>query len=278
VAVRGDLVVEPREQFTVALSDPVNATLGTASAAIDVRDDEPLVVKIVSPTVTEGDAGTRPAVFTVTVTPPPAGTTVSAGWAVEAGTAEVPGDVQAANGTLTFTADSASASVTAQVVGDTLAETPSSKSFRLAFTGLTSSDGRPVVLADPTVGTILDDDPAGTPAWPFDGFGAPVDNPPVVNVVKAGATVPLKFGLGGDRGLGIFAPGYPASVKVACDASSTDALEETATPGSATLGYDAATDRYHYNWQTDRSWGGSCRTLVLKFADGSEQTAQFRFR
>ncbi|HZG94977.1 MAG TPA: PxKF domain-containing protein, partial [Mycobacteriales bacterium] len=54
------------------------------------------------------------------------------------------------------------------------------------------------------------------PAWQFEGFFAPVDNAPIVNVVKAGSTVPVKFGLGGNRGMDIFAPGFPASSKVAC--------------------------------------------------------------
>jgi hypothetical protein len=38
---------------------------------------------------------------------------------------------------------------------------------------------------------------------------APVDSPPTVNTVKAGAAVPVKFSVNGDRGLDIFAVGYP---------------------------------------------------------------------
>jgi len=38
-----------------------------------------------------------------------------------------------------------------------------------------------------------------------------VDNPPTKNVVKAGAAVPVKFSLGGDRGLNIFASTSPSS-------------------------------------------------------------------
>ena len=114
-------------------------------------------------------------------------------------------------------------------------------------------------------------------SWPWQGFFAPVDNAPVVNVVKAGAAVPVKFSLGGDRGLGIFAPGYPVSVAHPCGTSApADDLEETATPGAATLTYDAASDRYHYNWRTEKSWAGTCRTLVLRFADGSQRSAEFR--
>ena len=116
------------------------------------------------------------------------------------------------------------------------------------------------------------------PAWQFEGFFAPVDNAPIVNVVKAGSTVPVKFGLGGNRGMDIFAPGFPASAKVSCTGGPLDTLEETALPGQATLTYDAASGRYHYNWKTQSSWSGTCRRLVLRLADGTEKTAEFRFK
>ena len=109
-------------------------------------------------------------------------------------------------------------------------------------------------------------------------FYAPVDNPSVVNLVKAGSAVPVKFALGGDFGMDIFATGYPASASRPCAGGLTDALEETATPGSATLTYDPGSGRYHYNWKTDKAWAGTCRTLVLRFVDGSEATAEFRFK
>ena len=41
--------------------------------------------------------------------------------------------------------------------------------------------------------------------YDFSGFFSPVDNPDVLNQVKAGSTIPVKFGLGGDQGLDIFA-------------------------------------------------------------------------
>jgi len=49
----------------------------------------------------------------------------------------------------------------------------------------------------------------------FSGFFPPVDNPPVVNVVNAGRAIPVKFSLGGNKGLNIFAPGYPVSQQIA---------------------------------------------------------------
>ena len=43
----------------------------------------------------------------------------------------------------------------------------------------------------------------------FAGFFPPVDNLPAWNSVKAGQAIPIKFSLGGNKGLNIFATGYP---------------------------------------------------------------------
>lgn len=119
----------------------------------------------------------------------------------------------------------------------------------------------------------------GVTVFEFEGFFAPVLNPPAVNVVKAGAAVPVKFSLGGDRGLDIFAAGSPTSAPIACDASDpVGAIEETVTAGRSGLSYDAVADQYIYVWKTQPAWAGSCRELILTFADGSVQRAQFQFR
>ncbi|HVZ50283.1 MAG TPA: PxKF domain-containing protein [Gemmatimonadaceae bacterium] len=54
------------------------------------------------------------------------------------------------------------------------------------------------------------------PSYDWHGFFDPIDNPPKVNKVEGGATVPIKFSLGGDQGLDVFAPGYPASQPASC--------------------------------------------------------------
>ena len=111
----------------------------------------------------------------------------------------------------------------------------------------------------------------------FAGFFQPIDNG-VFNRMKAGRAVPVKFGLGGDHGLDIFAAGYPRVTTVSCEGNATaDPVEETETAGASTLTYDAASERYHYVWKTDKNWAGSCRSLELKFSDGSVQTALFDF-
>jgi hypothetical protein len=117
-----------------------------------------------------------------------------------------------------------------------------------------------------------------TVIWNFAGFFKPVENPPVFNRVKAGRGIPVRFSLGGDQGLAIFASGYPASVQIPCDFSSpTVPLNDTVAAGSDSLSYDPASDTYTYIWRTDRAWAGTCRALILKLADGTLHYAYFSF-
>jgi hypothetical protein len=111
------------------------------------------------------------------------------------------------------------------------------------------------------------------------GFSPPVDNPPTVNVVKAGSAIPVSFGLGGDQGLAILAAGSPSSREVSCDtASPFDDLEPTASAGNSTLAYDATSGLYTYVWKSDKSWAGTCRQLDLGLIDGTDHVALFKFR
>lgn len=113
----------------------------------------------------------------------------------------------------------------------------------------------------------------------FEGFFPPVDNKPTFNVVKAGSTVPVKFSLGGDFGLNIFAAGFPKSNVIACDSTAiTDGIEQVAAPGSSGLSYDATTGQYSYNWKTSKPWAGTCRQLVVKLIDGTTHRALFQFK
>jgi alpha-tubulin suppressor-like RCC1 family protein len=115
--------------------------------------------------------------------------------------------------------------------------------------------------------------------YAFTGFFPPVANPPVFNVMNAGRAVPVKFGLDGDQGLQIFAAGYPRVVTVACpNGAPTNDVGETVPAGANSLSYDPVADQYNYVWNTERGWAGRCRQLVLRFADGNEQRANFQLR
>ena len=67
------------------------------------------------------------------------------------------------------------------------------------------------------------------------------------SVVKAGGAIPVKFSLGGNFGLNIFAANYPASQMVNCNSSDrSDAIEETVAAGGSSLSYNATTNQYTY--------------------------------
>ncbi|MER7959985.1 PxKF domain-containing protein [Streptomyces sp. NPDC096030] len=113
--------------------------------------------------------------------------------------------------------------------------------------------------------------------YAFSGFFAPVDNPPVVNEVNAGRTVPVKFSLGGDQGLDILAPNSPSSQQVTCNSSAPVDVVETTTSQSG-LTYNAATGEYQYNWKTQKAWSGTCRVFTLTLDDGTVHTLNFQFK
>jgi sugar lactone lactonase YvrE len=113
-------------------------------------------------------------------------------------------------------------------------------------------------------------------AYDFAGFFAPISNLPALNKAKAGSAIPVKFSLGGNQGLHVFAPGYPAAQVVACGGNETGDITSTMTAGASGLSYDAASNRYTYVWKTDAAWTG-CRQLVLRFNDGSQRVANFQF-
>jgi hypothetical protein len=133
-------------------------------------------------------------------------------------------------------------------------------------------------LFDSTPTLLIVEPPKDQEVFPFSGFLAPVDAPPVVNSVKAGAAVPVKFSLGGDRGLQIFAADHPSSQQTSCSGGGVDDIEETVSAGGSTLVYDATSDQYTYIWKSDKAWAGSCRELQVRFVDGQTHVAQFRFR
>ena len=112
--------------------------------------------------------------------------------------------------------------------------------------------------------------------YDYSGFFSPVDNLPVVNSVKAGQAVPVKFRLAGDFGLDVLQV-MPQSQSVGCSsAMPLDAIEQTVAAGSSSLSYDPATSQYSYVWKTDKSFKG-CRSLIITLDDGTVHTAFFKF-
>jgi hypothetical protein len=110
--------------------------------------------------------------------------------------------------------------------------------------------------------------------WPFTGFFSPINNLPTVNTAKSGSSIPVKFSLGGDRGLAILASGYPKTTAVSCTTAPQDPVEDLTTSTSG-LQYDATSNQYTYVWKTTKGKTG-CFQLDLKLVDGQTYSAMFK--
>jgi hypothetical protein len=127
------------------------ATLFLVLAAASAAADAPSLA-VSDALVTEGDSGTKNALFTVSLSAASAGP-VTVDYATADGSAKAPGDYTATTGTLTFAAGELSKQVAVAVVGDTLDELHETYSLDLSNpVGATLGDAR-------GAGTILDNDP-----------------------------------------------------------------------------------------------------------------------
>jgi predicted extracellular nuclease len=112
----------------------------------------------------------------------------------------------------------------------------------------------------------------------FKGFLTPIYNTPAINMFKAGQAAPVRFSLGGFKGLDIFAAGYPASQQMSCVTGELlGSAEATVTAGASSLAYDPTTNTYTYIWLTNKSWAGTCRQLTVMLNDGTTQQAIINF-
>jgi hypothetical protein len=115
-------------------------------------------------------------------------------------------------------------------------------------------------------------------AYTFGGFLSPVDNPPVVNMGRAGKTYPVKWHITDASGNKVTSLSAVSSIKhkaVACGSFSgdpTDALETTATGGTS-LSYNG---QFIYHWTTPSQPG--CYELFVTLADGGVHTANFNLK
>jgi hypothetical protein len=143
--------------------------------------------------------------------------------------------------------------------------------------------------------TVIDDLPLVTPGedpapdpetvidpsitYDFKGFYSPVSNYPSKNSVSAGTTVPVKFSLGGNKGLDVFLKEFPSSRKVSCSTlESTNKNDLAVRAVSTNFTYDASKDQYNYVWRTDKTWKGTCREFAVMLKDGTRRSAVFQFK
>jgi hypothetical protein len=111
------------------------------------------------------------------------------------------------------------------------------------------------------------------------GFYHPVDMGGVLNTVKNGATVPLKFEVfeGATEWTDTSVVQSLTLKQVACNTGlPSDAIEITATGGTS-LRYDTTAGQFVYNWKTP-NMGNTCWDVTLTVVDGSSITAHFKLR
>ncbi|MEU8434754.1 PxKF domain-containing protein [Streptomyces sp. NPDC029216] len=119
--------------------------------------------------------------------------------------------------------------------------------------GVTVVDDSTVTATAPPAGAAGTVDvtvttPAGTSAaahyrylYAFDGFRAPVDNPPAANRINAGRSVPLTFTLHGEHGLDVLAPGRPSVQQTDCTTNAAIGTPVSAqSAGDSALQYESA--------------------------------------
>jgi YVTN family beta-propeller protein len=148
----GDTKFETNETFTVALSSPTNATLGTGSATGTIlNDDGVTALSINNVSKAEGNSGTTGFSFTVTLSAA-SGVAATVDYATSDGTAQAPGDYTATTGSLTFAPGETSKTITVPVNGDT-----SSEPDETFTVNLTNPRGAIINLGTGTA-TIINDD------------------------------------------------------------------------------------------------------------------------
>ncbi len=226
VLVNGDTTIEPDETFSVNLSSAAGAVIGTPTATGTIQDDDsPLSLSISDAAINEGDSGTTPFVFTVSLSNI-ADTPVTVSYATADFTATVSdGDYVAQSGTLTFTPGVVSQIVSIAVLGDTSFE--SNESF---IVNLTNPVG--ATLADSQgVGTILNDDAA--PSLSIGGVA--VDAPAMLGDTVAAVFAVTLVGI----------TELPATVQFATvDDTAIAGIDYIATSGILTFNPGAATSQY----------------------------------
>jgi outer membrane autotransporter protein len=151
IEIIGDTKVENDESFTLAVSNVQGTQLiDPGPYTFTILNDDAPVIRVSDATAKEGDAGTTPLTFTVTLVTP-AAIPVQVAYSTTPGTATAGQDYQSVDSTLTFAPGETQKTITVDVLGDTLFEanetltlnaTPSNGGARVTATGTITNDDR----------------------------------------------------------------------------------------------------------------------------------------
>ncbi|MBI2823693.1 MAG: hypothetical protein HYX69_03260 [Planctomycetia bacterium] len=207
VTVKGDTTPEANEHVHVNLTAPSNATIADGQAVGTISNDDGLVASVATAAVAEGNSGTTPLIFTVTLTQAVNDpVTLNFSTAPDTGganpaTADI--DYVPKTGTVTIPANQTTAQFSIDVKGDTANEPD--ETF---LVNLSAPTGGPTIVTPQVTGTITNDDPLPaisiTDAKVAEGDTA--DTPTMTfNVTlsaASGKTVTVHFATGNDTTTG----------------------------------------------------------------------------
>jgi chitinase len=152
VTILGDTLVEGNESFNLVLGTPGGATIADGTGLGTIQNDDVLpILSIADAQASEGNAGTKLMVFTVTLSEA-ALAPVTLAYTTRDGTALAGSDYDAATGSLSFAVGETSKTITVALRGDTVDEID--ESFEIALSGLTGAS----FARSSARGTILNDD------------------------------------------------------------------------------------------------------------------------
>jgi uncharacterized repeat protein (TIGR01451 family) len=169
VPIVGDLTWEPTETLTLAVTNLVNLVPSQPQATITIVDNDPVPsISIADVSLPEGNSGTSPAVFPVTLSNP-SSVPIQVSCHTTNGTATAPNDYLPTTGTLTFPPGSTNQTFSVLVVGDTNNE-PDETFFVVLSSPVAASIARGMAT-----GTILNDDaaPGRLLRFAFDPIASP---------------------------------------------------------------------------------------------------------
>lgn len=115
--------------------------------------------------------------------------------------------------------------------------------------------------------------------YAFLGFFSPIENPPTLNMGRAGNTYPLKWSLKKRDGTFVSDLSVVVALRYApieCPAGAPTDTIDTVASGGSMLRYDTKTNQYIYNWTTPSTPG--CYMVTLYLNDGGTHVALFQLK
>ena len=162
VTINGDTNYETDESFSLNFSNAINGSISTTSVTGTITNDDtapaPSLPSLVvgSASLTEGNSGTTPMVFTITLSAVSTNA-VTLNYATSDGTATAGSDYNATSGAITFNPGELTKSVSVNVTGDSTYE--SDETLKLTISGAVGA----IIATATGTGTITNDDTNPTP-------------------------------------------------------------------------------------------------------------------